>query len=162
MNKAIPKTKLVISRRFDAPRELVWGAWTNPEEYKKWWGPKDFSCPHCEIDLRIGGKYLVCMRSSEGKDYWSTGTYDEIIPQKKLVFTDSFANARGNVVPASYYNIEGEFPLMLKIVLNFEEINTKTKITLKHIGLPKGEVMEQAKMGWNQSFDKLADSLTAV
>ena len=55
---------LVMTRVFDAPRELVWKAWTDPEMLMKWWGPKGFTCPHCEIDLRVGGKYLYCMRAA--------------------------------------------------------------------------------------------------
>lgn len=58
--------ELVITRIFAAPRKLVWKAWTNPEHLMRWWGPKDFTSPACKIDLRVGGKYLFCMRSKEG------------------------------------------------------------------------------------------------
>ena len=53
---------LIITRAFDAPRELVWKAWTDPEQVKRWWGPKDFTAPFCKIDLRVRGKYLYCDR----------------------------------------------------------------------------------------------------
>src|SRR5512145_956811 len=92
--------ELVITRVFDAPRELVWKAWTDPERFKLWWGPESFTAPACEIDLRVGGKYLACMRSPEGQDYWSTGVYRDIVPMKRIVYTDSFADDKGNVVPA--------------------------------------------------------------
>ena len=72
------KDALTIIRVFDAPRGLVWEAWTEPENVKLWWGPKDFTSPVNKIDLRVGGKYLSCMRSPDGKDYWSTGVYREI------------------------------------------------------------------------------------
>ena len=64
---------LVIMRVFDAPRETVWKAWTEPKHFMRWWGPKGFTSPDCEIDLCVGGKYLYCMLSPEGQDYWSTG-----------------------------------------------------------------------------------------
>ena len=71
---------VVITRVFDAPRELVWRAWTECERLMRWWGPKGFTTPFCKIDLRAGGVYRNSMRSPEGKDYWSTGTYREIVP----------------------------------------------------------------------------------
>src|SRR5437773_7933520 len=72
--------ELRIVRVFDAPRERVWKAWTDPDRVKSWWGPRSFTAPFAKIDLRVGGKYLYCMRSPDGKDYWSTGVYREIVP----------------------------------------------------------------------------------
>src|SRR5436309_6181260 len=113
MSQTRNKNELTIVRVFDAPREAVWKAWTDPERAKRWWGPKGFTAPFIEIDFRVGGKYLFCMRSPDGKDYWSTGTYREIVPMKKFVATDSFADAKGKVVPASYYGMDADFPLEL-------------------------------------------------
>lgn len=161
MKKTSTKNELIITRRFDAPRKLVWEAWTNPEKVKQWWGPKGFSCPHVKIDLRKGGSYISCMRSQEGQDFWSTGTYKEIDAPSKLVSTDSFADPNGNIVPASYYGFEEDFPLTMEIVLQLDEINTKTRMTLKHIGIPEGKMTEETKRGWNQSFDKLENYLRA-
>ena len=90
---------LVITRIFDAPRERVWKACTDPGEMKKWWGPKGFTTPVLSADLRIGGAFRYCMRSPEGKDYWGTGVYREIVPGKRLVYTDSFSDEKGNVCP---------------------------------------------------------------
>ena len=95
--------ELTITRIFDAQRDRVWKAWTDPEIFMKWWGPKYFSCPLANLDLRIGGKYLVAMRGPDGKDFYSTGTYREIVPLEKIAVTDSFADEKGNPVPASYY-----------------------------------------------------------
>jgi uncharacterized protein YndB with AHSA1/START domain len=81
--------ELVITRTFNAPRLLVWKALTYPEWVKKWWGPKGFTAPVAQIDLKVGGKYLYCMRSPDGKDYWSTGEYREIDYPQKLVVTDA-------------------------------------------------------------------------
>lgn len=151
--------EIVITRVFDAPRELVWRAWTEPEHLMRWWGPKGYTSPACKIDLRVGGKYLFCMRSSEGQEFWSTGVYREIVPPERLVMTDSFADKDGNVVPASHYGFGEDFPLELQVTLTFEEQEGKTKMTLRHVGFPAGEMSEMAGQGWNESFDKLAESL---
>jgi uncharacterized protein YndB with AHSA1/START domain len=107
--------ELFITRVFDAPRELVWKAWTDPELMKKWLGPKDFTAPVCKIDLRVGGRYLCSMRSPEGQDFWSTGTYREIVALERLIMTDSFTDAEGNVVPATHYGLSADFPLELQV-----------------------------------------------
>jgi uncharacterized protein YndB with AHSA1/START domain len=156
------KTKtrdLVITRIFDAPRELVFKAWTEPERMKKWWGPKNFTAPVIKIDLRIGGKFLGCMRDQEGREYWSTGTYKEIKFPEKIVCTDSFADENGNVVPASHYGMAEDFPPEMLITVTFEDLNGKTSMTLVHSGLPAGEMGEMASAGWSESLDKLAESL---
>jgi uncharacterized protein YndB with AHSA1/START domain len=152
---------LVIERIFDAPVEMVWRAWTQPEHFKRWWGPKGYSSPAAEIDLRVGGKFLAAMRSPEGQDIWSTGLYREIVPLKRLVTTDSFADENGNVVPASHYAIDADMPLEMLVTVTFEDLGGRTKLTLRHEGLPAGEMGEGAAQGWNESLDKLADSLAA-
>jgi uncharacterized protein YndB with AHSA1/START domain len=152
------KQDVLIVRVLDAPRELVWQAWTDPEHFKSWWGPKDYSCPFCEMDLRVGGKYLNCMRSPNGRDYWSTGVYREIIPMERLVFTDCFADEQGNVVHASHYGLSRDFPLEMLVIVTLEDQDGKTKMTLQHIGLPTGSEGEGAEQGWSESFDKLAET----
>jgi len=151
--------ELVIERIFDAPRELVWKAWTDPEHVMRWWGPKGFTSPACEIDMRVGGKYLWAMRSPEGQDLWSTGVYREIVPFDRLVCTNSFADENGNAVPASHYGITADLPLEMVATVTFEEVDGKTKLTLRHEGFPPGEMSEMAQAGWKESFDKLADYL---
>jgi len=157
--KKFVEQELVITRVFDAPRELLWKAWTDPERMMRWWGPKNFTSPVCEVDLRKGGKYLNCMRSPEGKDYWSTGVYKEIVPMERIVYTDSFADEKGNVVPASNYGLPGDFPLEMLVTVSFEEHNGKTEMTLQHVGIPAGRMSELTEAGWSESFDKLAESL---
>jgi uncharacterized protein YndB with AHSA1/START domain len=154
-----PQTKkgndLIITRIFDAPRELVWKAWTVPELAMRWWGPEGFTAPVIKIDLRVGGKYLYAMRSPDGKDFWSTGVYREFVPPEKIVATDSFADEKGNIVPASHYGMTGDWPTELLATMTFEDQKGKTKFTLRHEGLPPGEMIDSAKAGWNGSFDKL-------
>jgi uncharacterized protein YndB with AHSA1/START domain len=153
------RQEIVITRVLNAPRELVWKAWTDPDHFKRWWGPKDFTAPFCQIDLRVGGKYLNCMRSPQGREYWGTGVYREVVPFERLVFTDSFSDAEGNVVPATYYGMPADFPLEMLVTVTFEDEAGKTRMTLKHENLPAGEMSEQTGAGWSQSFDKLADSI---
>lgn len=147
--------ELIITRLFNAPREQAWKAWTDPELLMKWTGPKSFTTPFYQNDLRIGGKYLLCMQSESGEKFWSTGVYKEIIPPKKLVCSDSFADENGNAVSAAHYGMSVDFPLEMEITILLEENNDKTKMTLTHSGLPQGEIKELTRVSWNESFDKL-------
>ena len=158
-NVAENTNELVITRIFDAPRKMVWKAWTEPERMKRWWGPKNFTAPVIKIDFRIGGKYLYCMRSPEGQDFWSTGVYREIVEPERIVYTDSFSDEKGTPVPPSYYGISGDWPAEFLVILTFEEHEGKTKMTLKHAAILAGEMSDMARAGWNESFDKLAESL---
>lgn len=155
------KTELIIIRTFDVSREQVWNAWTKPELLKKWWGPKEYSCPDCEIDLRVGGKYLYSMLGKDGKKIWVTGTYKEIIPNQKLVFTDSFADENGNIVPSEDYGMKG-MPLEMIVTVTLEEVEGKTRMTMTHAGLPAGEYQKGANTGWNSSFDKMVELLKQI
>jgi len=157
--KAPGKKELFIIRVFDAPRELVWKAWSEPEHFKRWWGPKTFTAPECKLDFRVGGKYLACMRAPDGKDYWSTGVYREIVPLQRIVYTDNFADEKGKIVPASFYGMPGDFPDETVVTVTFEDLGGKTRMTLRHAGMPAGKMSELAEQGWNESFDKLSASL---
>jgi len=150
---------ITVTRILEAPRERVWERWTEPGQYMYWWGPKDFTAPYAKFDLRLGGKYLSCMRGPDGKEYWDTGTYEEISKPSRIVYTDSWADEHGNVVPASYYGMDSDLPMEMAVEVTLEDIEGKTKLTLEHCGLLEGEMIEQAKQGWNQSFDKLAECL---
>ena len=152
-------TALVITRELDAPREKVWKAWAEPELVKLWWGPKPFTAPVIKIDFRVGGKYLFDMRSPEGKDYWSTGVYRDIKAPERIVMTDSFADEKGNVVPATHYDMGTALPLELLLTVTFQDLGGKTRPTLKHEGFPPGQDKDLAKEGWTTSLDKLAESL---
>jgi uncharacterized protein YndB with AHSA1/START domain len=99
------------------------------------------------------------MRGPDGKDYWSTGVYCEIVPEQRLVMTDSFSDEYGNVVPASHYGLSEAFPLELQVIVTFEEQDGRTRMTLRHIGVPEGTMSELTSAGWNESFDKLASYL---
>jgi uncharacterized protein YndB with AHSA1/START domain len=159
MSATTAPSDLVITRDFDAPRALVWKAWTSPEHFRRWWGPKDFTAPVADFDLRVGGRYFWCMRSPEGKDFYTTGVFREIVPPERLVYTDSFADEKGNAVPAADYGIEDDFPMETLVTVTFAEKDGRTTMTLRHAGLPLGTMKEMTGAGWNESFDKLASSL---
>jgi uncharacterized protein YndB with AHSA1/START domain len=151
---------LVITRVFDAPRALVWKAWTECRRFMLWWGPKGFTTTFCKIDLHVGGVYQNCMRSPEGKDYWSTGVYREIVPLERIVCTDSFADEEGNVVPATHYGMSADFPLEMLVTVAFEEIDGKTKLTLQHsLGPVPASERDLCQQGWSESLDRLAGEL---
>jgi uncharacterized protein YndB with AHSA1/START domain len=97
-----------------------------------------------------------------GKDIWSTGTYREIIPPKRIVTTDSFADERGNIVPATHYGMNADFPLEMLLTVTFEDDQRKTKFNLRHVGFPSKADSESAREGWNESLDKLAELLTRL
>jgi uncharacterized protein YndB with AHSA1/START domain len=99
------------------------------------------------------------MRSPQGQDFWNTGVYLEIVEPSRLVYTDMFADENGNVVPASHYGLPGDWPPESVVTVTLEEDNSKTKMTLRHAGIPAGVMSEMTGVGWNGSFDKLAASL---
>jgi uncharacterized protein YndB with AHSA1/START domain len=152
--------QVLITREFDAPRESVWKAWTECERLTRWWGPKDFTTPLCKIDLRPGGVFHNCMRSAEGRDYCGKGVYREIVDPERIVFTDSFADKDGNIVPATYYGMSADYPLEMLVTVTFAEHKGKTKLTLKHaLGSVPASEREMCQQGWSESLDKLAREL---
>jgi uncharacterized protein YndB with AHSA1/START domain len=149
---------VVIYRVFDLPVNKVWKALTEPEEFKKWWGPKGFTCPSSKMEAKVGAKYLNCMLGPDGKEYWSTGTVKELIPEKKLVVTDHFSDSKGNIKNASAHGLPGNWPTELLITFELEEADGATKLRLQHEGIPE-EMHEDCKKGWNESFDKLEENI---
>jgi uncharacterized protein YndB with AHSA1/START domain len=155
--------RMVVSRVFDAPRELVWKAWTDPKYVMQWWGPKGFTAPFCQMDFRVGGKFLCCMRAPDGQEFWNGGEYHEIVPYEKIVSSMYFSDAKGNKVEPEHYGIEHEAIENVHDVILFEDLgNGQTKLTF--IG---NEPMESAKNsgqleGWNQILDKIAEVIEGL
>lgn len=150
----------IVTRTFDAPREQVYKAWTDPEEIKKWWGPKNFTAPFARIDLREGGKYLLAMRGPDGKDFWNGGEFRVVTPDR-LVWVDTFTDANGNPVPASTYGLSEDYPMETIITITFVETADKTNVTISH-PMAEGVNYDDETAGWNESLDKLNDSLKAM
>ena len=149
--------RMVVTRVFDAPRELVWKAWTEPKYVMQWSGPKGFTAPVCEMDFRVGGKSLFCMKAPDGQEFWNAVKYHEIVLHEKIVSSMYFSDSKGNKVDAEELGIEHEAIEDTTDVTIFEDLgNGQTKLIF--IG---SEPMENAKNsgqleGWNQILDKIA------
>ena len=150
----------VIERIFDAPRELVWRAWTDPEWFMRWWGPAMFTSPTVQMDLRPGGRFVWVMRDPEGNDYYTVGEYREIDPPNRLVYTDSFGDAEGNVISPSAYGMGDDFPVMTVVTVTFEDLGGRTRLRIASDQAVPGDMWEMASSGWGTSLDKLAGVVT--
>ncbi len=146
-----------VSRTFNAPIERVWSNWNDPETIKRWWGPKGYSAPVIQNDIRVGGAFLFSMKSPSGEVHYNTGTYTDIALNKKIVSKMSFADETGKAIPASEIGLPGEWPDYVEVLVEFEDLKgQKTTITVTETGIPL--IMSVfAKMGWEQQFDKFED-----
>ncbi len=146
-----PEEAVIIIRRvIDAPRELVFEAFTDPKHLPHFWGPKGFSCPACEVDLRVGGAFNLQMRGPDGVDYPCSGVYREIVPPERIVYagTASEGHPCGSGIP----------PRSL-VTLTFAEEGEKTRLTI-HTQLQSAAARDAAiaggfNQGWNDSIDRL-------
>jgi uncharacterized protein YndB with AHSA1/START domain/predicted enzyme related to lactoylglutathione lyase len=158
----IEVTMVYISRLFNADLADVWEAWTEPEHVKEWLAPKNYTAPVVKMDLQVGGSYLNSMKSSGGDEVWSTGVYREVVPEEKIVSTDSFADSDGNVVPASHYGMTEDWPMELAITVTFREEDGATRLTIEHQGFPDHNNSAMAEAGWQESLDKLEAHLKTM
>ncbi len=154
----ISKDVCVVERVFDAPVNIVWQMWTQPEHFKNWYGPKGFTVPVADMDMRVGGKRLICMVSPDGNmKMWTTGEYTEISPKDRLVYTESMADENGNVVSPSAMGMPEGYPETTEVTVLLEDLDGRTKMVMTHAGVP-----ESAKGGWDQAFDKLAKHIETL
>lgn len=145
---------VVITRIFQAPVEWVWKAWTDPEIIEQWWGPAGYMSKYACMEFREGGKFFLDMEAADGSVIWNTGVYEEIIPYKKIVCTDSYADKDGNIIGGNDVGMLGGWPRKLYITIEFEEIEAQqTKMVISHEGVPR-EGRDKCIDGWNQSLDK--------
>jgi len=151
--------RMVVTRVFDAPRELVWKAWTDPKYVMQWWGPKGFTAPFCEMDFRVGGKFLYCMRAPDGQEFWNAGEYHEIVLHEKIVSSMYFADSKGNKIEPAQFGIEHEAIDGAYDVILFEDLGSgRTKLTF--IG---NETMQNAiKTGQLEGMEQILDKVAAV
>jgi uncharacterized protein YndB with AHSA1/START domain len=144
-----PDAEVTFVRVFDAPRDVVFKAWTDPMQLAQWWGPKGFTNPVCEVDARPGGKMLIHMQGPDGAVYPMTGVFREVDPPKRLVFTNAAVDLDGNVL------LEG------MTTVTFEEQGGKTKLTVRSSATAVApvavEMIKGMNEGWAQSLDRLAD-----
>jgi uncharacterized protein YndB with AHSA1/START domain len=134
--------ELILARSFDAPREIVFKAWTKPEHLKRWWGPEGFTTPECEMEFRSGGVFRFIFRGPDGKDYPFDGFYVEIIEPEKIVF-------RGDI-----HDVPGQDVLT---TITFSEHGGKTNLTVHQVYAADSDATRGAPTGWSQTLDHLAE-----
>jgi uncharacterized protein YndB with AHSA1/START domain len=142
---------LVITRVFDAPRELVFQAWTDPRHLVNWMGPRGFRSSVEHSDLRVGGGYRIHMRGPEGEDHWTQGTFREILAPERLVMAGCWADAQGN--PTSPETL---------LTISFEDNEGQTRMTLHQAVFESVTARDEHRGGWNSSFDRLAEYLATI
>ena len=147
-----PHCEVLITHILDAPRELVFKAWTDPEQVKQWWGPHGFTNPVCELDPRPGGVMRMVMRGPEGIEHSMTGMFREFFPPERLVFVNTPLDRDGNPL------LEGLATVTLS------QLDDKTKLILeaRAIGLDPlaARMLQGMEMGWSQSLERLTELLT--
>jgi len=152
----VREKQLVVSRSYAASLEKLWRAWTEPEHFIKWYGPKGFTIPRCEIDLRVGGRHLWSMKSADGRQMYYAGVYKEIVPMERIVYTDGFSDSEGNEISPAEMGMPADSPSSMDVTVSFTHEGGKTTVTVSHVGGGKGD---HAAMGWEQAFDKLGSFL---
>jgi uncharacterized protein YndB with AHSA1/START domain len=148
----LEKWGVTITRVFNAPREMVFKAWTEPEQMMRWWGPHGFTNPICEMNVVPGGSWEICMHSTNFPNHWAKGVYLEINAPERLVFTsNAFEDGMGN------------FGIHTVNTVAFEEYEGKTKLTLNAVVVKLLPELQFAfsgmETGWGQSLEKLSDLL---
>jgi uncharacterized protein YndB with AHSA1/START domain len=142
--------ELVVSRLIDAPPALVFTAWTQQEHAARWWGPAGFSIVSCRLDARPGGVYRVAMRSAEGTLRTKRGTYREVVPPERLVFTYAWEDADGH--PGHE----------MHITVTFEPQGHQTLLTLRQTGFEDMPERDSHRGGWTSCFERFAGYMLAT
>lgn len=153
MNKA-KDTEIVLSRTFNAPRELVWKAWTDPKHIMQWWGPKGFKNSSCASDLRVGGTFHLDMRGPDGNTYPCKGVFREVTAPERIIY-DSEAD-EGHPCGAG-------LPPRSLVTVTFTEQDNKTTLTL-HTRFESAARKEAANLAgysisWGEALERLAEAL---
>ena len=156
--------QFVISRTFDAPRDLMWKIWTERDHLAKWFGPKGVTIVSAKNDLRVGGVFHYGMKTADGKMMWGKWIYREIVPPRRLVFIVSFSDEQGGV---ARHPFNAEWPLETLSTVTFAEQDGKTEVTVRWTPHNATESerktfetnREGMKQGWGGTFDRLAEYL---
>jgi uncharacterized protein YndB with AHSA1/START domain len=139
----IPEATLHVQRLFDAPRERVFRAWTDPAWIARWWGPPD-SIKVIEVDFRIGGQYRYTVKESNGATWYLVGTYQEIIPLERLVYTWAFENTQADYGPPTL------------VTVDFVARGDQTEVIVTHERFQSDESRIAHSAGWEQCLDGIA------
>ncbi len=156
-----PEREFVVSRTFDAPREVVWRAWTERERLMQWFGPKGFVMTNAKLDFRPGGKFHYCLRSTDGKKMWGKFVYREIVAPERMVLVNSFSDEDERL---TRHPMSPTWPLEMLTTTTFTEENGKTTVTVRWSPLePTAEERKTfdashdgMRQGWSGTFDQLA------
>jgi uncharacterized protein YndB with AHSA1/START domain len=154
----------VISREFDAPRELVWKSWTEAERLKQWWGPKGFVVHTCKVDLRAGGMFHYGMTAPDGSKMWGRFVYREIDRPRRLQFIASFSDPEGGI---SRHPGNIHWPLQMLSTVTFLESNGRTTVTVQWEAHEATDLERQTfqdgmasmQQGWTGTFEQFDDYL---
>ena len=139
--------ELVITRIIDAPRHLVFQAWTEPDRVMRWWGPQGFVTTYSDMDIRPGGAFRVCMRSPEGTEHWKQGIYREVVAPERLVFTFAWEDAEGK---------PGHQTL---VTVTFAERGDRTELMLHQAVFETVETCNDHRRGWTSTLERFAEYL---
>ena len=151
----------VIERSFDAPPDLIWRMWTEPEHFKVWYGPDGAAVPVAKMDVRVGGSRLVCMEiqaPNGSMQMWFAGEYREVVDNKRLVYTEFMADEHGNVLSPEDMGTPAGHPATTEVRVELEGVGGRTKIVMTHAGIPADS---PGAAGWAMALDKLAGLLRA-
>ncbi len=154
-----PRFDLVLERRVDVPRELVWTAWTTPEHVKRWFTPAPWTTVDCEIDLRPGGIFRTVMRSPEGQEFPNVGCFLEIVENERLVWTNVLAPGYR---PSNRPSDDSCAALAFTAVISLEPHGNATKYTALVIHGNEVDRRKHAEMGFHDGWGKALDQLVAV
>ena len=151
--------QIEVTKTFNAPVELVWSVWTDPELVKRWWGPKQFTSPVAKIDFREGGRSLVSMKAPKEmgyQEYYSIWLYVKIIPLQTIEFIQSLSDDEVNKIDPTKVGMPADFPRDIRTVVTFKKISTQvTEMTVTEYG-EFGSISNFAQLGLEQSIDKMA------
>jgi len=140
-----PGQALVLDRRFAAPRELVFRAWTTAEMVKQWWGCNQFPASLVEMDVRPGGAWRACLRADDGGEIWLAGRFLEVVPHERLVFTFT-----RTAVPE--FGIE---PVDTRVTLTFASEGNSTRLQFRQEFFASTELCDSHQQGWTTGFARL-------
>jgi len=146
---------VVIERTFDAPVDLIWKLWTDPDHFKSWYGPDGASIPVAKMDVRVGGTRLVCMEMQMPNgpmQMWFTGEYREVVDNECLVYTESMSDEHGNVKSAAEMGMPDGHPTTTEVRVELTDIGGRAHMVMTHAGIPSDS---PGAAGWIMAFDKL-------
>jgi uncharacterized protein YndB with AHSA1/START domain len=148
--------ELTITRIFEAPRAIVFKAWTTPEQLMRWWGPHGFTCLSCTMDLRVGGAWRLAMRSPAGVEDRQQGVFREITPPERIVFTYAFVDFPERQTAGRWSEESGLPGHQTIVTVNFEDLGATTRLTVHQAVFENDGVRDEHIRGWGEALDRLA------